>query len=136
MSRQKAIARATDYFDGGAFATDLARRVGLPTESRNPQRAEDIKAYLRDEMEPFLKGMGFSVSIESRDGVPPFLIAERFERADATTVLGYGHGDVVDGMDKAWQQGLSPWTMTEQTASSMGAARPITRVSTRSILRR
>jgi acetylornithine deacetylase/succinyl-diaminopimelate desuccinylase-like protein len=121
MSRQKAIARATDYFDDGAFATDLARRVGLPTESRNPKRAEDIKAYLRDEMEPFLKGMGFSVSIESRDGgVPPFLIAERFERADATTVLGYGHGDVVDGMDKAWQAGLSPWTMTESNGKLYG----------------
>jgi acetylornithine deacetylase/succinyl-diaminopimelate desuccinylase-like protein len=121
MSRQNAIARATDYFDGGAFAADLARRVGLPTESRNPQRAGDIKAYLRDEIEPFLRGMGFSVSIESGDGgMPPFLIAERFERADAITVLGYGHGDVVDGMDKAWQPGLSPWTMTESNGRFYG----------------
>ena len=113
MSRQNAVARATDYLDSGQFATDLGRRVGLKTESKNPARADDIKAYLTDEIEPFLKELGFSVSIEHLDGAPPFLIAERFERDGVPTVLGYGHGDVVDGMDKAWQEGAAPWSMTE-----------------------
>src|SRR4029450_1550220 len=113
MTRQSAVARATEYLDSGQFATDLGRRVGLKTESKNPARVDDIKAYLREDIEPFLKELGFSVSIEHLEGAPPFLIAERFEREGVPTVLGYGHGDVVDGMDKAWQEGAAPWTMTE-----------------------
>jgi acetylornithine deacetylase/succinyl-diaminopimelate desuccinylase-like protein len=113
MTRQSAVARATDYLDSGQFATDLGRRVGLKTESKNPARVDDIKAYLSDEIEPFLKELGFSVSIEHLEGAPPFLIAERFEREGVPTVLCYGHGDVVDGMDKAWQEGAAPWSMSE-----------------------
>ena len=41
-----AAMRATDYFDSGQLATDLGRRVGLRTESKNPARADDIKAYM------------------------------------------------------------------------------------------
>jgi acetylornithine deacetylase/succinyl-diaminopimelate desuccinylase-like protein len=113
MSRQTAVARATDYLDSGAFAADLGRRVGFRTESKNPARADAIRAYLCDEIEPLLKELGFSVSIEHLDGAPPFLIAERFEREGVPTVLGYGHGDVVDGMDQAWQPGIAPWSLTE-----------------------
>jgi acetylornithine deacetylase/succinyl-diaminopimelate desuccinylase-like protein len=113
MSRQDAIARAVAYFDSGALAVDLGRRVALRTESKNKERLGEIDAYLNDEIEPYLKALGFSVAIERLDGAPPFLIAERFEQEGRPTVLGYGHGDVVDGMDRAWQQGLSPWTMTE-----------------------
>jgi acetylornithine deacetylase/succinyl-diaminopimelate desuccinylase-like protein len=71
-------------------------------------------------MEPCLKQMGFSVSIEHLEGAPPFLIAQRFERTDAPTVLGYGHGDVVAGMDNAWEEGVSPWTMTERQGRFYG----------------
>ena len=114
MSRQDAIARVTQYFDSGEFATELSRRVGLKTESRNPARAADIDAYLNDEIGPYLQGLGFSVQVERIDGAPPFLFAERHERDGLPTVLGYGHGDVVDGMDQSWQQGLTPWTMTKE----------------------
>ena len=41
MSRDAAIARAADYFDGGGFKTDLARRVAIPTESQNPDRTAE-----------------------------------------------------------------------------------------------
>jgi acetylornithine deacetylase/succinyl-diaminopimelate desuccinylase-like protein len=112
MSRQDAIVRATQYFESGGLATDLGRRVALRTESKNKARLGEIDAYLRNEIEPFLGSLGFSVSIEKQEGAPPFLIAERFEQEGVPTVLGYGHGDVVDGMDTAWQQGLSPWAMT------------------------
>ena len=61
-SRQDAIARVTQYFDSGEFATELARRVGLKTESRNPARAADIDAYLNDEIGPYLQDLGFTVS--------------------------------------------------------------------------
>jgi acetylornithine deacetylase/succinyl-diaminopimelate desuccinylase-like protein len=29
------------------------------------------------------------------------------------TILGYGHGDVIRGLDKDWSEGLSPWKLTE-----------------------
>lgn len=120
MSRQDAVARATDHFDSGEFAKELARRVGYKTESKNPARAGDINAYLDDEMRPLLKDMGFQVSIEHLDGAPPFLIAERFEREGVPTVLGYGHGDVVDGMDRSWEQGISPWSLVERDGRYYG----------------
>lgn len=113
MSRIDAIARATEHFDTGAFAADLARRVAYRTESKNPARADEIDAYLTGEIGPYLEGLGFSISIERLEGFPPFLIAERFEQTQLPTVLGYGHGDVIDGMDASWDEDLSPWTMTQ-----------------------
>jgi acetylornithine deacetylase/succinyl-diaminopimelate desuccinylase-like protein len=113
MNRQDAIARATGYFDEGGLAADLARRVAFRTESKNKERVGEIDAYVTQEIEPFLRALGFSIHIERPAGAPPFLIAERFEQEGRPTVLGYGHGDVVDGMDRAWQAGLSPWTLTE-----------------------
>src|SRR5918993_1057099 len=44
----------------------------------------------------------------------PFLFAERVEYPSRPTVLGYGHGDVVRGLDDRWHDGLSPWLMTER----------------------
>jgi acetylornithine deacetylase/succinyl-diaminopimelate desuccinylase-like protein len=120
MSRQAAIACATHHFDSGAFAIDLARRVAIKTESKNTARIADIDAYLASEMTPVLHDLGFSVRIERIGGAPPFLMAERFEHEGLPTVLGYGHGDVVDGMDASWDAGLSPWVMTQANGRFYG----------------
>ncbi|HYX66177.1 MAG TPA: M20 peptidase family dipeptidase, partial [Burkholderiales bacterium] len=50
MTRQSAIAAAQEYFDSGAFAADLARRVAIPTESQNPERLPELERYLRSEI--------------------------------------------------------------------------------------
>jgi len=114
MSREAAIAHATSYFDTGAFRDDLARRIAMPTESQNPDRAGVLQAYLDDEMKPALENLGFSTEIIRYEGVDlPFLLAERIEDEALPTVLGYGHGDVIRGLDDGWQANLSPWTMTE-----------------------
>lgn len=60
MSRDAAIARATDYFDSGAFRTDLARRVALRTESQDPERTPMLDAYVEEEMRPALEALGFT----------------------------------------------------------------------------
>jgi len=39
MTRDGAIARATDYFDSGGYFDDLAHRVAIHTESQEPYRA-------------------------------------------------------------------------------------------------
>lgn len=114
MTRQAAIDHATAYFDEGGFVRDLARRVGLRTESQNEASADALSLYLEAEMKPAFTDMGFTseIVIDPTSGLP-FLMAERFEGESLPTVLGYGHGDVVRGLDEGWADGRSPWRMTE-----------------------
>jgi acetylornithine deacetylase/succinyl-diaminopimelate desuccinylase-like protein len=112
MTREQAIAAAEAYFDEGGFAADLARRVAIPTESQVEDRADMLAAYLQDEIAPSLARLGFVSEIVAnpvRGG--PMLIAQRREPDAATTVFGYGHGDVIRGLDPQWQEGLSPWRL-------------------------
>jgi acetylornithine deacetylase/succinyl-diaminopimelate desuccinylase-like protein len=113
MSRAAAIVRAEAYFDSGAFRTDMARRVAIPTESQNPDRAPVLLQYLDSEMKPLFETLGFACRIMT-EGKWPFLYAERIEDPSRPTVLGYGHGDVIRGLDDGWDKGLSPWTLTER----------------------
>src|SRR5438128_12285170 len=104
MSRAAAIARAHTYFDSGEFLVDLRRRVAIPSTSQEPERAPALRRYLEDEMVPSLAPLGFT----SRILDSPFLVAERQEEDAAFTVLIYGHGDTVRGLDDLWRAGLSP----------------------------
>src|SRR5271169_2993973 len=115
MTRAAAIAAAEAYFDEGGFAADLARRVAIPTESQVEGSGPVLDAYLGDEIAPTLKRLGFESRIFDnpvRGG--PILIAERREDGAATTVLGYGHGDVIRGLEPQWHEGLSPWELTRR----------------------
>jgi acetylornithine deacetylase/succinyl-diaminopimelate desuccinylase-like protein len=115
MTRAAAIAAAEAYFDEGRFAADLARRVAIPTESQVEERAPVLGAYLADEIAPSLERLGFACEIFDnpvRGG--PILIAERREPGAATTVFGYGHGDVIRGLEPQWRDGLSPWTLEQR----------------------
>ncbi|MGE0095663.1 MAG: M20 family metallopeptidase [Alphaproteobacteria bacterium] len=112
---ETALARARRSFDSGEFAGVLARRVALPTESQNPERAAVLRQYLEQEIGPSFGAMGFSCRIlEHPKAKAPFLLAERIEAPDAVTVFGYGHGDVIRGLEPEWREGLSPWTLTER----------------------
>jgi len=112
MSRAAAIARAHTYFDSGEFLVDLRRRVAIPSTSREPERAPALRRYLEDEMVPSLAPLGFTSRILDNPSGPPFLVAERKEEDAAFTVLIYGHGDTVRGLDDLWRAGLSPWVLT------------------------
>jgi acetylornithine deacetylase/succinyl-diaminopimelate desuccinylase-like protein len=114
MTRETAIAKAENYFDSGAFKTDLARLVAMPTESQNPERADVLTAYIESEMRPLLESLGFICkTLHHPRAKGPFLYAERMEDPALPTILGYGHGDVIRGLDKDWSEGLSPWKLTE-----------------------
>src|SRR3954449_8289574 len=114
MTRAAAIAAAETYFDEGRFTADLARRVAIPTESQVEGRGPVLHAYLADEIAPSFARLGFSSEIVDnpaqltggRGG--PMLIAERREPDATTTVFGYGHGDVIRGLEPQWHEGLSP----------------------------
>ncbi len=113
--RAAAVARAVAGFDDGSFRATLARRVAIPTESQNPERAGALAAYVRDEMIPAFDAMGFTSRVLTHPrAAGPFLLAERIERAGALTVFGYGHGDTVRGQEGRWIDGLDPWTLTER----------------------
>ncbi len=114
MTRADAIHRAEECFDSGQFRQTLARRIAMPTESQNPERAGVLRQYLEAEIRPAFETMGFACRIlEHPKALAPFLFAERIESPELPTVLGYGHGDVIRGLDHEWNEGLSPWTLTE-----------------------
>lgn len=114
MTRAQAIAQAEQCFDSGAFRALLARRLAQPTESQNPDRAPELAAYLEADIRPAFEAMGFTCRrLTHPKALAPFLYAERIEDPALPTVLGYGHGDVIRGLEKEWKQGLSPWTLTE-----------------------
>ena len=107
------MAAVRQYYDEGHFAADLARRVAFRTESQDHSRLETLRAYLNTELRHTLERLGFSCRLLANpiEGGGDFLYAERLEDASLPTVLSYGHGDVVRGMDGKWGRGLSPWTL-------------------------
>ena len=121
MSRPASINRAHAYFDSKTFHADLARRVAIPTESQNPDRARELAAYLTTELTPSLEVLGFTCRVfDNPKKGGPFLIATRIEAADLPTVMSYGHGDVIRGLDAQWRAGLAPWTLIEEGEKLFG----------------
>jgi acetylornithine deacetylase/succinyl-diaminopimelate desuccinylase-like protein len=113
--REAAIAAALAPYRSGALRETLARRVAIPSESQNPERSAALTAYLVDEMRPDFAAMGFETEIvDNPRGAWPLLIASRIEDEAAPTILGYGHGDVIRGMDGRWAEGLSPWRLVDR----------------------
>jgi acetylornithine deacetylase/succinyl-diaminopimelate desuccinylase-like protein len=121
MTRADAIARARNDVTSGAFLTALDRRVAFKTESQNASRGAELRAYLEQEMQPAFAALDFeSRLVESPSGKAPFLIAEHHESAAKPTVLIYGHGDVVDGMEGEWRDNRDPWRTTISGARVYG----------------
>ncbi|TKR54390.1 M20 family metallopeptidase [Allopusillimonas ginsengisoli] len=114
MTRERALSQAGACFDAGDFKTTLARRIAVPTESQNPERKHVLADYLEAEIKPAFESMGFRCqTLTHPDALAPFLYAERLEGEALPTALGYGHGDVIRGLESEWKNGLSPWALTE-----------------------
>lgn len=115
-SREAAIARATDGFDSGKFRDLLAGLVEIPSTAQDPVHEEALGRYLETAIRPWLVRLGFSVSVHANPvaGFPPILTAARIEDPARPTVITYGHGDTVRGLDEQWSAGLSPWRLTER----------------------
>ncbi|WP_366655469.1 M20 family metallopeptidase [Fodinicurvata sp. EGI_FJ10296] len=116
MSRDDALAAADRHVTNGTLKADLARRIALSTESQRPDSGPLLRGYLADEIVPALQQMGFQTGIHDNpaDARAPVLVAHRHEDADRPTILIYGHGDVLYGMDDAWSDGGDPWCLTER----------------------
>lgn len=112
MSREEAIRIAQSFGNDSRFLTDLAKRVAIPTESQNPARLPECYGYLQLFGEDLAK-LGFVNRIIDNPAPKggPYLIAQRLEDAALPTLLIYGHGDVVLGMEAHWSNGRSPWEL-------------------------
>ena len=114
-SRIGAVARALEHFDSGRFLDQLTELVEIPSTSQDQSYAPDVQRYLTDGIQPWLERMDFIVEIHPNPikGFGPILYAERIEPGCTRSILTYGHGDTVRGLDDQWRDGLTPWTLTE-----------------------
>ena len=111
-TRDGAITRIRTYVEDGTFETELAARVAHRTESQLlPDSMPHLHAYLEKEMVPAFEAMGFTIARYDNpiEGQAPALLATRIEDPALPTVLGYGHGDVIRGLEDQWTKGDGPW---------------------------
>jgi acetylornithine deacetylase/succinyl-diaminopimelate desuccinylase-like protein len=115
-TRNGAIARAVGHFDDGGFRRHLADLVAIPSTSQEPEYARDVARYLDDAIRPWLERLGFTVAIHANPDADagPILTAERMEDSARPTVITYGHGDTVRGLETQWSDGIAPWRLTER----------------------
>lgn len=115
-SRDGAIARARAFFDGDGFADLLGRLVAIPSTSQEAEAAPALTRYLEEGIRPWLERLGFQVAVHPNPepGFGPILTATRIEDPARPTVLLYGHGDTVRGLDDQWSPGLKPWVLTDR----------------------
>jgi acetylornithine deacetylase/succinyl-diaminopimelate desuccinylase-like protein len=75
-----------------------------------------LRHYLEGAIGPWLERLGFAVGIHPNplEGFGPILTGVRIEDASKPTVLLYGHGDTVRGLDDQWRPGLKPWELYEE----------------------
>src|SRR6201996_1927377 len=114
-TREGAVARALQFFDSGGFRDQLAELVAIPSTSQDPGHEADVRRYL-DTLRPWLERMGFTVAIHPNpvEGLGPILLAQRIEPDAPLSIVTYGHGDTVRGLEDQWRAGLDPWRLTEE----------------------
>ncbi|MCY0966237.1 M20 family metallopeptidase [Parathalassolituus penaei] len=112
--RHRALQQARLYLGSGALEQVLARRTRYRTVSQGAEYRDELLAYLHEEITPALLQLGFECRLldNPKAGCPPLLIGHRCEDPALPTLLMYGHGDVMPGMDNGWDEGLSPWHLT------------------------
>jgi acetylornithine deacetylase/succinyl-diaminopimelate desuccinylase-like protein len=114
--RAAALARAATLFDDGTLKARLAELVAIRSTAQDPDHDAELGRYLEDGIRPWLERMGFDVAIHPNPvaGFGPILTATRVEDPARPTVLLYGHGDTVRGLDEQWSEGLEPWRLIER----------------------
>jgi acetylornithine deacetylase/succinyl-diaminopimelate desuccinylase-like protein len=115
-SREGALARAAAFFDGGGFKALLSDLVAIPSTAQEEGREADLDRYLNGAIRPWLERLGFAVQVRPNPvaGFGPILTGIRIEDPARPTVLLYGHGDTVRGLEDQWRQGLEPWRLIEE----------------------
>lgn len=112
-TRNGAINRALAFFDDGGFQARLAQLVAIRSTSQEPEAAPELRRYLEEGIVPWIERLGFEATIHANPapGCGPILTAQRVEDPRHATVLLYGHGDTVRGLEDQWRAGLDPWRL-------------------------
>ncbi|VVT14957.1 M20/M25/M40 family metallo-hydrolase [Rhizobium sp. EC-SD404] len=114
MSRADAIALARSAIADDRFRERLARFVAIPSASRVASARPELGRFLDEELAPLFQSMGFTTrTLDHADAPGPCLLAERIEGDALPTILQYGHGDVVAGLD-GWSEGIDPFELRER----------------------
>ncbi len=115
-ARAAAIARAAALFDGGELKRRLAGLVAIRSTAQEAGFEAALTRYLEEGIRPWAERLGFAVRVLENPvaGFGPILTAERLEDPARPTILVYGHGDTVRGLDEQWSAGLEPWRLTER----------------------
>jgi acetylornithine deacetylase/succinyl-diaminopimelate desuccinylase-like protein len=115
-TRDGALTRAATFFDTGGFKALLTDLVAIPSTAQEEGREADLDRYLNGAIRPWLERLGFDVQVRPNplEGFGPILTGIRIEDPSRPTVLLYGHGDTVRGLEDQWRAGLTPWTLTEE----------------------
>ena len=115
-TREGALGRAAAFFDEGRFKALLADLVAIPSTAQEAGFEAELDRYLQGAIRPWLERMGFVVAVHPNPlpGFGPILTASRIEDPARPTVLLYGHGDTVRGLDEQWRAGLAPWRLVEE----------------------
>jgi acetylornithine deacetylase/succinyl-diaminopimelate desuccinylase-like protein len=112
-SRASALKRTDAYLENGGFLEELGRMVAFETESQEPEKRQELRRYLDEEIAPKLAGLGFDCRVMDNpaDVQIPLLFAQRIEDPAFETVLIYGHGDVIRAQTGQWREGLHPFRL-------------------------
>ncbi|MDB5414560.1 MAG: hypothetical protein JWR10_2895 [Rubritepida sp.] len=115
-TRAGALARAAAMFDDGLLKSRLTEFVAIPSTAQEAGYEPHLYRYLDEAIRPWVERLGFIVTIHPNPilGFGPILMATRIEDPARPTILLYGHGDTVRGLDDQWSEGLKPWTLTER----------------------
>ena len=116
MGRDAALGRAARWFDEGQFKQALGALVAIPSTSQEEGNEAALVQYLEEGMRPWLVRLGFVVTIHPNpiNGFGPILTGMRIEDPALQSIILYGHGDTVRGLEDQWRLGLLPWALTEE----------------------
>ncbi len=117
MSRSQAVTSALARYDDDddeGYYDRLAKLVAVRTESQNPDRLKEHYAYVKDHMTPALERLGYECRVYDNpfEACGPVFLAQLNEDESLPTLLCYGHGDVVLGMEGQWEEDRDPWALT------------------------
>ncbi len=115
-TREGAIERILEFYDdeSDGYYPALNKLVAIPTESQVPDRTSELEQYCVEAMTPAFERLGYECTVYENPfpGCGPVFLATRHEGDDLTTILGYGHGDVVRGQEGEWEQDRNPWELS------------------------
>lgn len=114
MTRSTAISQARQFLFNGRFESDLRRRVAIRSVSQDPALRSELLRYHQEILQS-IEPLGFAGAVYDNPHPEggPILIAKYIEDPALPTLLCYGHGDVVPGLDHLWTAPLTPWELRE-----------------------